>query len=155
MLKSILYSGTSFIYFSFLLIVSCNSAPEKKEPVVKQEAVVINTPEADRDSLRFKKPTIRWERMMSEGDDFYTADDLLLSNKLLDKYLGGLAAANDTASIWKAVEEVVTGFDKLNLRNEFIETGEREELAEFIQLAAELYGLKYNGDITEKWRNEW
>jgi hypothetical protein len=32
---------------------------------------------------------------------------------------------------------------------------EREDLAEFIQKAAEAAGLFYDGDVTEEWREEW
>lgn len=138
----------------FFLITGCNTKQEKKQPAIEQE-IVVNEPVLTRDSLRFKKPTIRWASMMSEGSDFYTPEDIRLSDQLLDQYLGDLAAAKDTVAIWKAVEKVVTGFDKLSLRSDFIETGEREELAEFIQVAAEVYGLTYDGDITERWRNEW
>lgn len=37
----------------------------------------------------------------------------------------------------------------------FIDLGEREELAGFIKYAAETYGLKYEGDVTEEYRMEW
>ncbi len=108
------------------------------------------------DSLKFKKPTISWQKMINEGQDFYTPGDILESDKLLDKYLDNLSAAKNSSEIWKAVVEVVTGFNNLNIRNnDFIQTVEREELAEFIQVAAEVYGLKYDGDITEQWRMEW
>ncbi|WP_200792858.1 hypothetical protein [Bacillus massilinigeriensis] len=36
----------------------------------------------------------------------------------------------------------------------FIETMEREELCEFIIVAARISGLQTDGDITEEWR-EW
>jgi hypothetical protein len=150
-----------FVYTVFVLtglvvcmLAGCDSKTTKNEPAVKPTEVT-DLLVSSKDSLQWKKPTIRWEKLMSEGADFYTSEDILASNKLLDKYLADLSIAKDTADIWKAVEQVVSGFDKLSLKSDFIETGEREELAEFIQMAAEVYGLKYEGDITEQWRMEW
>ncbi|WP_218973875.1 hypothetical protein [Paenibacillus sp. BGI2013] len=57
----------------------------------------------------------------------------------------------------KAVEEVVVSFNEMNEANGyFIETMEREELADFIDKAARLVGLDIHEDedITEEWR-EW
>lgn len=142
------------ILFSFLILAGCDTREEYNAPLVKTESVT-NQSVSPKDSLVLVKPTLRWAQLMSEGNDFYTTENIKDSDILLDKYLRDLSTAKDTMAIWKAVEAVVKGFDKLNLQAGFIETGEREELASFIQRAAEVYGLKYNGDITEKWRMEW
>jgi hypothetical protein len=143
----------------FFLIAGCSSKKKEVKPVIEtdtQQAVKLpSTTVMTVDNISLLKPTVYWQELMSEGSDFYTPEDIAESNVLLDQYINDLAVAKDTAAIWKAVEVVVTGFDKLSLRSDFIETGEREDLAEFIQEAAELYGLRYDGDITEKWRMEW
>lgn len=141
----------------FLIIQGCMSDPVKTK-AEKEDNPIAETNASLRatDSLRFKKPSIEWERNMSEGQDFYTPEFITASNKLLDKYLTELRTAKDTSDVWKAVESVVKDFDKLIAGNDdFIATTEREELAAFIQMAARHYGLHYNGDITEKWRMEW
>jgi len=129
---------------AFVSIIGCNPGSQSKKK---------HSPKYD--SLLLLKPTIGWKKNLKEGFGPYTSRDIKKSDELLDKYLAQLEAAKDITAIWKAVEEVVTGFDRINVESDFIETVEREELAEFIQHAAEIYGLKYNGDITEQWRMEW
>ena len=93
---------------------------------------------------------------MNEGDNLFTKSMLAKSDKVLDTYLHNLSKAKETGEIWKAIETVVKGFDKLNMEDDgFIETAEREELTEFIKNAAEMYGLHFEGDVTEEYRTEW
>ncbi len=107
-------------------------------------------------SLVKQKPTFFWQERMNEGEGRFTASLLAKSDKLLDTYLHNLSKARETAEMWKAIEVVVKGFDKLNMDDDgFIDLEEREELAGFIKYAAETYGLKYEGDVTEEWRLEW
>lgn len=108
------------------------------------------------DSVYTPRPTIDWKEQLAGGSDFFTAEAIAESDKLLDNYLAALKAATNEAEIWKAIETVVKGFDELNMEHDyFIETMEREDLAEFIQNSAEAAGLKYDGDVTEEWRMEW
>ena len=107
-------------------------------------------------SLVKQKPTFGWTERMMEGEDIFTANRIAKSDKILDTYLFNLSKAKETAEIWKAIEIVTKGFDKLNMEDDgFIDLAEREELAEFIKYAAEMYGLKYEGDVTEEYRMEW
>ena len=107
-------------------------------------------------SLIKQKPTFYWFERMQEEGDIFTHNLISKSDKLLDTYLHNLSKSKETSEIWKAIEIVVKGFDKLNMEDDgFINTGEREELAGFIKYAAETYGLKYEGDVTEEWRLEW
>ncbi|WP_339293208.1 hypothetical protein MKY48_13905 [Paenibacillus sp. FSL W8-0187] len=108
-----------------------------------------------------EKPTKLWnERMIEFGDDLFTPERLDLCDKLIDNYLNKLISiqeSDDQEKIMKLVEEIVIAFNELNEKNDyFIETMEREELAEFIEKAAILAGLKVeeDQDITEEWR-EW
>jgi hypothetical protein len=103
-----------------------------------------------------QKPTFYWTERLNEGDRIFTASLIARSDKILDTYLHNLSKAKETSEIWKAIETVVKGFDKLNREDDgFIDTSEREELAGFIKYAAETYGLKYEGDVTEEYRTEW
>ncbi|MDY8094497.1 hypothetical protein UY456_15975 [Paenibacillus polymyxa] len=108
-----------------------------------------------------EKPTQLWnKRMVEYGDDLFTEERLLMCDKVLDNYLNQLILLQETKhpeSIMKAVEEIVITFNELNEKNDyFIETMEREELAEFIDKAARPAGLEIeeDQDITEEWR-EW
>jgi hypothetical protein len=93
---------------------------------------------------------------MNEGDDLFTRSMIAKSDKLLETYLHNLSKAKETSEIWKAIETVVKGFDKLNMEDDgFIETAEKEELLDFINNAAEEYGLHFEGDVTEEYRMEW
>jgi hypothetical protein len=103
-----------------------------------------------------QKPTLAWTGRMNEGDNLFSRSMIAKSDKVLDTYLHNLSKAKETQEIWKAIETVVKGFDKLNMEDDgFIETAEREELVDFIKNAAESYGLHYEGDVTEEFRTEW
>nr|WP_178382012.1 MULTISPECIES: hypothetical protein [unclassified Paenibacillus] len=98
--------------------------------------------------------------MSVDGDEFFTKERLLMSDKVLDKFINRLLLLQETKhpeSIMKAVEEIVVTFNEMNEDNGyFIETMEREELADFIDKPARLAGLEIeeDQDITEEWR-EW
>lgn len=102
------------------------------------------------------KPTALWYEKSKTGELHFTEQVVAKSEKLLDSYLHNLSKAKETNEIWKAIKTVVKGFDKLNLDNDgFITPQEREELAGYIKYAAETYGLKFEGDVTEEYRMEW
>ncbi|MCW3114297.1 MAG: hypothetical protein JWR18_2693 [Segetibacter sp.] len=108
------------------------------------------------ESLVKQKPTVHWTERMIEGEELFTATRIAKSDKILDTYLFNLSKAKETSEIWKAIEIVTKAFDKLNMDDDgFIESSEREELSGFIKYAAETYGLKYEGDVTEEYRLEW
>ena len=107
-------------------------------------------------SLVKQKPTLFWTEKLDKEESVFTPALIAKSDKLLDTYLFNLSKAKETSEIWKAIKTVVKGFDKLNLEDDgFIDTAEKEELAGFIKYAAETYGLKYEGDVTEEFRREW
>jgi len=107
-------------------------------------------------SLVKQKPTFYWTEQLNEENTVFTPALIAKSDKLLDTYLHNLSKAKETSEIWKAIEIVVKGFDKLNMEDDgFIDTAEREELAGYIKFAAESYGLKYEGDVTEEYRTQW
>jgi hypothetical protein len=107
-------------------------------------------------SLIKQKPTLYWTERMMEGEELFTTATIAKSDKILDTYLFNLSKAKETAEIWKAIETATKAFDKLNMDDDgFIDLSEREELTGFIKYAAETYGLKYEGDVTEEFRMEW
>ncbi|TDL67657.1 hypothetical protein [Paenibacillus] len=111
-------------------------------------------------NLFHEKPTKLWnERMVKHGDEIFTEERLLMSDQALDTYLHQLIALQETQDserMMKAVEEVVLRFNEMNeVNGYFIETVEREELADFLDKVARLAGLDIQDeDITEEWR-EW
>jgi hypothetical protein len=116
-------------------------------------------------SLKFllnEKPTKLWkDRMIEFGDDLFTEERLELCDKALDSFINRLETIDPDSDerneeIMNCVEEIVIAFNELNDENDyFIETMEREELAEFIDNAAKTVGLEVQDglDITEKWRD--
>ncbi len=108
------------------------------------------------ESLVKQKPTHNWAQRMMEGEELFSVTRIAKSDKILDTYLFNLSKAKETSEIWKAIETVTKAFDKLNIDDDgFIDLAEREQLAGFIKYAAETYGLKYEGDVTEEYRLEW
>ena len=92
--------------------------------------------------------------MTDEG--LFTKNRLSATDKILETYLDNLSTSKDNTDIWKAIEKVVKSFNKLNKAEEyFIDQPEREDLVDFIQAEAEKAGLKFAGDVTEEWRDEW
>jgi len=139
-----------FISALLLFVVSCEQKPDSSTTTIKSGPTIIMQ------NFSSEKPTVRWQKQLQDGDDLFTEEGIQASNKLLDKYLESLNSASNKEEIWKAIEEVVKGFDKLQLEHDYlIETMEREDLAQFIQDAAKAAGLTYDGDVTEEWRMEW
>ncbi|MNC46599.1 hypothetical protein D3C75_956240 [compost metagenome] len=100
--------------------------------------------------------------MIEFGDDLFTEERLELCDKALDSFINRLEKIDSdiderNEEIMKCVEKIVIAFNELNDENDyFIETMEREELAEYIDRAAKIAGLEVEDglDITEEWR-EW
>jgi hypothetical protein len=77
--------------------------------------------------------------------------------KLIDTFLTELTQTETKENGMKVVEKVVLKLNELNEKCEYelIETDQREQLAEIINLAGNLKGYsKKEEDITEEWR-EW
>ena len=119
---------------------------------------------SDLEKFKSEMPTERWRKSMSDTefpDEFFTEENIAETEKILVNYIDSLANIrdeNEQGKIMKLVEEVVVKFNELNGEHDyFIETLEREELAEFIQLVAVSAGLVLENeydDVTEEWR-EW
>jgi hypothetical protein len=102
-----------------------------------------------------------------EWDAGYTQADVDDCEKLLQEYLDSIQQSDgDGADIMKAVEVVVCALNDLNNRcnGGLIETGQREDIAEFIDAVIEAKGIDIDAladshnrgerDLTENWR-EW
>jgi len=108
------------------------------------------------EDFKIEKPTEWWQKELNKGSDFYTQEAIDESNQLIQAFLVHLDIAQNDTMIWLAIENVVIGFNNANTKYDyFIETMEREDLAEYIQRSALYAGLVYKGDVTEEWRTEW
>ncbi len=108
------------------------------------------------DSLKHQKPSYTWKDRANEKEGFLTAGRITATDKILDTFLDNLSKSKDNTDVWKSIEKVVKALNKLNKDEEyFIDTVEREELIDYIQNEAEKAGLKFAGDVTEEWRDEW
>jgi hypothetical protein len=89
----------------------------------------------------------------------YTEAEIKKCEVILSRFIAGLeqlgASAGDPA-ILKCVEQTVKDLNVLNdsTGGVLIETDQREDLCEYILLAAKKSGLSRNDDVTEEWR-EW
>lgn len=115
------------------------------------------------DELKFlkkEKPTDNWTKRMIEGDSMFNQNCINESEGLLDSFIDDLIEATkskNAITVFSKVKKIVIGFNKLNKKHDsFIETMEREELADYIERATQLTGfvIAEGVDITEDNR-EW
>ena len=93
----------------------------------------------------------------TQGDFDYTQENVDECSEILDGFIDGLSLVQNSDGIMQCVEAVVKRLNELNAKcnKMLIETAQRENLCEFIQLAAGFVGLEHTkDDITEEWR-EW
>jgi hypothetical protein len=95
----------------------------------------------------------------SDGDEApYSAADIERCAAILDAFVENVgSAAGNADRIMAAVQDAVLRLNDLSEESgSLIETDQREDLCEFIELAARAGGLHIdaNDDITEEWR-EW
>lgn len=92
------------------------------------------------------------------GEAPYTAADIERCAAILDAFIAKLhSAAGNAERIMLTVRDTVLNLNNLSKEVEsLIETAQREDLCEFIELAAKVGGLDIDAgqDITEQWR-EW
>ncbi|MBE1555551.1 tetratricopeptide repeat protein [Sporosarcina limicola] len=99
------------------------------------------TPEDDDDEEDFNQP--------------YMDEDVDCCGFILDNFIDRLSVCGGEDEIMACVKSVVGQLNTINGRcgYELIETGERENLCEFIIRAANLAGYPTNEDVTEEWRD--
>ena len=96
---------------------------------------------------------------IADGDDSYTKADIKKCDKILQQFMARLTKLGGSApeaAILDCVKKAVVDLNALNDTGGgcLIETDQREDLCEYILLAAKQSGLKQDGDVTEEWR-EW
>lgn len=92
---------------------------------------------------------------MQTAQPSYTIDDINSCETILKQYLADMLTSKNKKAGMKIVKKTILTLNKLNNKTQetLIETGEREQIAEIINLAASRKG--YNSadeDITEEWR---
>ncbi|HDR3901189.1 MULTISPECIES: hypothetical protein [Bacillus] len=109
------------------------------------------------DELKKNKPITSWVEYDEDGE-FFTEENISATNTVLDTYINNLQRLGENPTeveVMQVVKEVVIKLNELNIEHDyFIETMEREDLYEFIDIAARIAGLESEEDITEEWR-EW
>jgi hypothetical protein len=108
-----------------------------------------------------RKPTLKWRQHLDEFEDqeIFTEKGIADVERLLEAFELGLQNVDtgDREKILDAVKQVVLNLNAASKRHPgMIETGEREDLWEFISAAALDAGLEipFGEDITLPWR-EW
>jgi hypothetical protein len=97
---------------------------------------------------------------IADGEDgLYSKDDIQKCDDILRdfmKRLGGLEDSAPETTILHCVKKAVLDLNTLNdsVGGSLIETDQREDLCEYLLLAAQSAGLKREDDVTEEWR-EW
>lgn len=92
-----------------------------------------------------------------EGEDEpdYTAEDVTVCITSLLEFM--TAIESDKQTIESAKDHVKTLVLTLNALNEscddyLIETGQREDICEFIQKVTSAANIEFDGDVTQEWR---
>jgi hypothetical protein len=152
--------------FELIWVRIMKLSSEEKEKIRLKKHLSSQTkniiPENSSNVLAFKNslPTIDWRERKKHGDDIFTESAIENVEELLLNYI--TKVAEDTrnkkpTNIYNSVKKIVSALNKVNNKNnKFIETTEREELAEFINKVVLTTGLvvDQNTDLTEEWR-EW
>ena len=107
--------------------------------------------------IRIKKSIKEGMVDFMDDDTEYTQSDIDKCIQILDTFTVSISESEDIISGMRCVEKAVLELNVLNenVDEELIETGQREEICEYIIFASSLLG--YNDtdeDITEEWR-EW
>lgn len=115
-----------------------------------------------------QKPTIEWRERLKEelADEELSKDEIKYNEGMLDetdhlitdfiKDLSDLNGNNNRDSILSVVKKFVFKLNDLNTDQNYFETGEREDICDFVDKAVTKAGLKLEEfeDVTEEWR-EW
>ena len=87
---------------------------------------------------------------------YYPLEKVDQCGRIIDDFLAAMADARGEPAIMAEVRKTVLALNKLNdeCGGSLIETGQREDLCDLIERAANQAGLETDEDITEQWR-EW
>lgn len=130
----------------------------ERKASLKAESRNIDPANVDKvEALRASFPMPRWRETLSDGDDLFTERNISESEVLLNAYVDKVKAATErrsAAAIYAATRSLVTCLDKINKRDAYIETLERDELGVLINAIIAATGFKVadGEDITAGWR---
>jgi hypothetical protein len=141
-----------YIVLIIIIVFSCEKKQKNQFNITKMNLT---------ENIEIKKISESLKTGMIEyiqpGETEYNEKDVEKCMKLIDTFLTELTQTETKENGMKFVEKVVLKLNELNEKCEYelIETDQREQLAEIINLAGNLKGYsKKEEDITEEWR-EW
>ena len=141
-----------FIILIIFFLFSCEQKPYNKLTNLK-----MNLTENVEIKKTIESLKIGMIEYIEPGETEYTEKDVEKCMKLIDTFLTELEQTENKENGMKVVQKIVLKLNELNEKceHELIETDQREQLAEIINLAGNLKGYnEKDEDITEEWR-EW
>ena len=107
------------------------------------------------------KPTDTWQSYLDEDEEmgiFYTQEGIYAVSYALDQFIQTIIDIDDYSngkSIRDLIHKLIVDLNNISHKYDgMIETGERDELVDFIHSVLDTIEFEYMGDITEQWR-EW
>ena len=150
----------SIIILYSILFISISCDGNKKYERQKTEFEVIENvkkPEKIKNEMQIENLKKSMTEYMEVADPQYSKNDVEECGKILNEFLSEINKSNSKEEGLRIVKVTVEKLNNLNNKcdSELIETSEREEIADIINLATSSKGYnKYEDDITEEWR-EW
>ena len=104
-------------------------------------------------------PIPEWRQRMAEGDDMFSEESITAVETALTEYVQTLCEAvqkKNATTVYNSMGKLVKNLNKINNKYGLIETMEREELCEWMNIIIRKTGLELedNVDITDEYR-EW
>ena len=104
-------------------------------------------------------PIPEWRQRMAEGDDMFSEESITAVETALTEYVQTLCEAvqkKNATTVYNSMGKLVKKLNKINNKYGLIETMEREELCEWMNIIIRKTGLELedNVDITDEYR-EW
>ena len=104
-------------------------------------------------------PIAQWRQRMAEGDDMFSEESITAVETVLTEYVQRLCEAvhkKNATTVYNSMGKLVKKLNKINDKYGLIETMEREELCEWMNIIIRKTGLELedNVDITDEYR-EW
>jgi hypothetical protein len=143
-----------YLYIVLIIIIAFSCEKKQNKQFNKTKMNLTENVEIKKISESLKTGMIEY---IQPGETEYNEKDVEKCMKLIDTFLAELTQTETKESGMKVVEKVVLKLNELNEKCEYelIETDQREQLAEIINLAGNLKGYnEKDEDITEEWR-EW
>ena len=138
--------------------ISCDGQNKSTAQKTKLEEIEnVKKPEKITNKMRIDNLKKSMTEYMEIANPSYSKKDVEECGIILNEFLSEINKSNSKEEGLKIVKSAVEKLNNLNNKceSELIETSEREEIADIINLATSSKGYnKYENDITEEWR-EW